>query len=115
MVGSKHGFLSEEERLRADEDQYRRRAAEKAAALRKQEDDARIITRIVKCAADEVDALAAEIDDEVRDILTDFVTASSHHTPTIEKTEFCPHDEPEIDEKKPWERYEKVHRWHAAY
>jgi hypothetical protein len=113
MVGSKHGFLSEQEREEFEEDELRKRRAVEAARKRKQDEEAQVITAIVKSAADEVDRLAAEIDGAVRDILTDFVTASSRQIPTIEKTEFCPNDE--IDDRKPWLRYEKVHRWHAEY
>ena len=106
-------FLGEEERRRLEEEEERRRKAGKDVDRRKQEEDARAITYIVRAAAAEVDALARDIDDTVRDVLIDFVTASSRQLPTLEKTEFCPYEE--FDPKKPWQRYEKVHRWHAEY
>jgi hypothetical protein len=106
-------FLGEEERRRLEEQEERQRKAVKEADRRKQEEDARAVTYIVRVAAAEVDALASDIDDTVRDVLLDFVTSSSRQLPTLEKTEFCPNDE--IDPKKPWQRYEKVHRWHAEY
>jgi hypothetical protein len=107
------GFLSERERQQLEEAEERRRKSLKDSDRRKQEADARTVTYLVRAAAAEVDVLAKEIDEKVRDVLIDFVTASSRQLPTIDKTEFCPNEE--IDEKKPWQRYEKVHRWHAEY
>jgi len=113
MADSRYSFLSAEERREREEQERREREEARAAARRKQEEDTRTITRIVRAAAYEVDVLAAELDPTIREILTEFVEASSGNTPLIEKTEFCPHDE--IDEAKPWQRYEIVHRWHAEY
>lgn len=113
MGYSKHGFVSQEERLQLDAEQRKALKEARAEAERKQADEAEMITRIVQQAAYEVDALAEQFDPIIRDIMADFVEANSSQPAVIHKREYCPNTV--IDESKPWERYQKVHEWCAEY